>query len=162
MRQAFAYKNIDGYDLFKKMDLNNNGFMSKRNVQHILSINKILQNDPQVIRQICNYYQEGNSDQVDYRKIFEDIAKLRPAKPIFAEFLASDILASVKKRKLNLKEFFLGVEVKAGNVDGKMSMSEFGIMVSSVWGEGGTMTLEKPQLKPRPGEKAKEKSFIRR
>lgn len=42
LRQGFAYKNIDGYDLFKKMDLNNNGFMSKRNVQHILSINKIL------------------------------------------------------------------------------------------------------------------------
>ena len=32
LRQAFAYKNLDGYDLFKKMDLNNNGFMSKRNI----------------------------------------------------------------------------------------------------------------------------------
>ena len=162
LRQAFDYKNLDGYDLFKKMDLNNNGFMSKRNIQHILSINKILQNDPQVIRQLCSYYQEGNSDIIDYRKIFEDMAKLRPAQPIFAQFLASDILASVKKRKQNLKEFFLGVESKAGNVDGKMSISEFGIMVSSVWGEGGVTTLEKATLKPRPGEKAKEKSFIRR
>lgn len=54
------------------------------------------------------------------------------------------------------------MESKAGNVDGKMSISEFGIMVSSVWGEGGVMTLEKATLKPRPGEKAKEKSFIRR
>ena len=61
-----------------------------------------------------------------------------------------------------MRDFFLGVESKAGNVDGKMSLSEFGIMISSVWGEGAVMSLEKPQLKARPGEKAKEKSFIRR
>jgi hypothetical protein len=45
---------------------------------------------------------------------------------------------------MNLKEFFVGADQQKGNADGKLTMAEFGILISSVWGEGGATTLEKP------------------
>lgn len=162
LRESFAYRNLNGYDIFKKLDYNSNGFMPKRNVETIFSSNQILTKNPTAIRQICNYYQEPHSDLVDYNQMFKDIDKLKPGRPLFAHFLAVDMLTMAKNMRRNLKEFFLGQEANVGDYDGKMSLGEFGNLVSKAWGESGEVTMEKPQKKPRKGERPKKGVFIRR
>jgi Ca2+-binding EF-hand superfamily protein len=144
MREAFAYRNIDGHNLFKHLDYNSDGLIPKRNFESILNSNKILNNNPKAVRQLCHFYQQPHTSLIDYNKLFKDMAALRPGKPLFANFLALDILAMTKNMRRNLKEMFLGQEASVGDYDGKMSLGEFGELVSRAWGESGEITMEKP------------------